>query len=125
MNYNNNNNNNNEEEIKESEKDIKVSNELYNQYLVHVKKEIDALDNQIIKILGYDDWETRQDLDANTKEMIMNIRKCCKNKILMQFISHWFPLKVEYKQQYKQAASAYLMGWGAFMNEVITNEITK
>lgn len=117
----NNNNKEHEEEIKQpAEKEIKVSNELYNQYLVHLKKEIDAFDKQIVKILGAD-WKTRY-LDTNIKKMAMDVRKCCKNKILMKFMVVWFPSKTEYKQQHKEAASAYLMGWGVFMNEVISNE---
>lgn len=119
------NNNNNKEQEEESKKsagkDIQISNELYNQYLSHLKKEIDAFDNQIVKILGAD-WKTRN-LDTKIKQLAMDVRKCCKNKILMKFMVVWYPSKIEYKQQYKEAASAYLMGWGAFMNEVImTNE---
>lgn len=122
MNNNDNNNKEQEEEIKQpAGKEIKVSNEQYNEYLVHLKKEIDALDNEIVKILGTD-WKTRH-LDTNIRQIAMDVRKCYQNKILMKFMVVWYPSKVEYKQQYKEAASAYLMGWGVFMNEVMTNKI--
>ena len=111
--------NDKEEKKQQPQKDIKITNEQHDQYLAHLNKEINEFDKQIQSILG-DDWETQ--VNTKTTQIAMNVRKCCKNKIYMEFIIQWFPSKVGYKQLAKEATSVYFLGWGAFMNEVITNE---
>ena len=113
----------NEEEKKnqkDEEKKIKVNKELYDEYLKHLKKELNELNNQMANLLGVN-WE-KQD-DTKIAKMAVDIQECCKDKIYMEFVVRWFPSNKEYQQQYKETTSVYCMGWGVLMNEIIKNGI--